>query len=111
MMIDFNDVKVINTSGLNEEEIINLAKDLENKNKNNKILFLFFPYDVKAELKAKEEHFVLSLSTFIENKEDMEYFLENIVNINNNYSNLVIEVKNHKTINNLNIPKEIIEMS
>jgi hypothetical protein len=54
---------------------------------------------------------VLSIFTEIDHKEDLEYFLSNIVQINNTYPDLTIEVKNNKTFNNLNIPTEVITMN
>ena len=49
--------------------------------------------------------------TEIDNKEDLEYFLSNIIQINNTYPDMTIEVKNNKTFNNLNIPTEVITMN
>jgi hypothetical protein len=69
------------------------------------------PCSAKAELNEKESNKVLSIFTEIDHKEDLEYFLSNIVQINKTYPDLTIEVKNNKTFNNLNIPTEVITMN
>ena len=39
------------------------------------------------------------------------YIYHNIIQINNTYPDMTIEVKNNKTFNNLNIPTEVITMN
>jgi hypothetical protein len=106
-MIDFDEVEVINIENLNEYEIKNLITSYESVEHQNK-LFLFLPFEAEAFLKEIENKFTLLLKTKIDKKEDMEYFLENIININNNYPDLTIEIDNYKILTDLNIPQEVI---
>lgn len=110
MMNNFKTVEAININNLNESEILDKIKEYESKS-SEEHLILFLPCEAKANFYIKDSQKILSLNTEIDNKEDLEYFLINIVQINNNYPDLTIEVKNSKTFNNLNIPNEVITMN
>ena len=110
MMINFKTVEAVNISNLNESEILKKIEEYESKSSDENLI-LFLPCETKAEFYEKDSQKILSLYTEIDDKEDLEYFLANIVQINNNYPDLTIEVKNNKTFNNLNIPTEVITMN
>ncbi len=110
MMNNFKTVEAVNIDNLTEEEIIKKIEEYESKSSEDHLI-LFLPCKTKAELTERESKKLLSLFTEIDNKEDLEYFLNNIVQINNTYPDLTIEVKNNKTFNNLNIPTEVITMN
>lgn len=110
MMNSFKTVEAVNISNLNESEILEKIKKYELKS-SDEHLVLFLPCEAEASFYEKNSQKILSLSVEIDNKEDLEYFLTNIVQINNNYPEIAIEVKNNKTFNNLNIPTEVITMN
>lgn len=109
MMNNFKTVETVNINNLTEAEIIKKIEQYDTKSEEHLILFL--PCLAKAELEERDSQKVLLISTEIDEKEDLEYFLSNIVQINNTYPELRIEVKNNKTFNNLNIPTEVITMN
>ena len=110
MMNNFKSVETVNIDNLTEEQIVKKIEEYEKKS-SEEHLILFLPCEAKAELTERESQKILSLLTEIDDKEDLEYFLNNIVQINNTYPDLTIEVKNNKTFNNLNIPTEVIAMN
>jgi hypothetical protein len=110
MMNNFKTVEAVNIDNLTKSEIIKKIEEYE-KISSEEHLVLFLPCSAKAELNEKESKKVLSIFTEIDHKEDLEYFLSNIVQINKTYPDLTIEVKNNKTFNNLNIPTEVITMN
>lgn len=105
-MIDFESVEVVNISNLSTEEIMSLASELENHD--DKKLFLFLPYEVEVKFINTDNEKILNFQTNFDTNDDMEYFLQNIININEKYPDLTLEVNNYKKLNNLNIPKEVI---
>lgn len=110
MMNSFKTVEAVNIDSLTEEEILKKIKEYEHKSSEDHLI-LFLPCEAQAELTERESQRILSLNTEINNKDDLEYFLNNIVQINKTYPDLTIEVKNNKTFNNLNIPTEVITMN
>ena len=108
-MNNFVTAEAVNIDNLTKEEIIKKIEEYE-KISSEDHLVLFLPCSAKAELNEKESKKIF-IVTEIDNKEDLEYFLSNIVQINNTYPDLTIEVKNNKTFNNLNIPIEVITMN
>jgi hypothetical protein len=110
MMNSFRTAESVNINNFTEEEILSKIKEYENLSSDDHLI-LFLPCDAKAEFIEKDNQKVLSILTEINEKEDLEYFLSNIVQINNTYPDITIEVKNNKTFNNLNIPTEVITMN
>ena len=110
MMNNFKTVESVNINNFTEEEILKKIKEYENVSSDDHLI-LFLPCDVKVNLIQKDNQKTLSIFTDINEKEDFEYFLSNIVQINNTYPEIEIEVKNNKTFNNLNIPTEVITMN
>jgi hypothetical protein len=110
MMNNFKSVESVNINNFTEEEILKKIKEYENISSDD-YLILFLPCDAKVDLIEKDDQKILSIFTDINEKEDLEYFLSNIVQINNTYPDITIEVKNNKTFNNLNIPTEVITMN
>lgn len=106
-MIDFDSVEIINIENLSEEEILEKANSYDKSTDNKLILFL--PYKAQAELNFSDTYKTIRFYTEIDNGEDMEYFLNNISELNTRYPELTIEVKNYITLNNLNISEKFIE--
>ena len=105
MSLRFRTVEVVNISNFSENEIYDFVTSKKNTNPNH--LFLLIPFDAEVELYNSNDFDHLIIKTDINQKEDLEYFLEYIKNINNAFPNLSMQVRNSFDFEDLELPNEI----
>ena len=105
MNLRFKSVEVVNISNFSDDEIYEFVNN--KKNADPQHLFLMIPFDADAEISNEYELDHLTLKTNINQKEDLEYFLEYIKNINTAFPNLSMQVQNSFDFEDLEIPEEI----
>lgn len=105
MSLRFESVEVVNISNFSNDEIYEFVNNKKNSNPNH--LFLMIPFDAEAEISNSDDFNNLIIKTDINQKEDLEYFLEYIKNINNAFPNLSMQVQNSFDFEDLELPIEI----
>ena len=105
MSLRFKSVEVVNICNFSDNEIYDFVNN--KKNIDPQHLFLMIPFDAEAEIYNDNEVDHLTLKTNINQKEDLEYFLEYIKNINTAFPNLSMHVQNSFDFEDLEIPEEI----
>jgi hypothetical protein len=105
MSLRFESVEVVNISNFSNDEIYEFVNNKKNSNPNH--LFLMIPFDAEAEISNADNFDNLIIKTDINQKEDLEYFLEYIKNINNAFPNLSMQVQNSFDFEDLELPIEI----
>lgn len=105
MNLRFKSVEVINISNFSDDEIYEFVNN--KKNTDPQHLFLMIPFEAEAEIFNENESDHLKIKTNINQKEDLEYFLEYIKNINTAFPKLTMQVQNSFDFEDLKIPEEI----